>query len=213
MKDFFVSFNSADKTWADWIAWTLEDAAYAVVYQPWDFRPGGNFILQMQKAADETRKTVIVLTDNYLRAEYTQPEWTAAFVDDPRGDQRKLIPLRVAPCTPTGLLKPLIYADLVGLPEDAARSAVLTAVSDGRAKPTTPPAFPGEAVRSFAVPLGGPAFPGLPAAKTSRQKLALWKGKLDFYRDQEALAAGDEHKLALKKQIEEVEKKVHELDR
>jgi hypothetical protein len=33
MKDFFVSFNSADKAWADWIAWTLEEAGYQVVYQ------------------------------------------------------------------------------------------------------------------------------------------------------------------------------------
>ncbi len=30
MKDFFVSFNSADKAWADWIAWTLEEAGYQV---------------------------------------------------------------------------------------------------------------------------------------------------------------------------------------
>ena len=100
-KDFFVSFNSADRTWADWIAWTLEEAGYQVVYQPWDFRPGGNFVLEMQRAASETRKTVIVLSDNYLKAGYTQPEWAAAFVQDPRGEDRKLIPLRVAPCSPT----------------------------------------------------------------------------------------------------------------
>jgi hypothetical protein len=47
MKDFFVSFNSADKAWADWISWTLEEGGYQVVYQNWDFRPGGNFVLEM----------------------------------------------------------------------------------------------------------------------------------------------------------------------
>jgi hypothetical protein len=99
MKDLLVSFNSADRAWADWIAWTLEEAGYRVVYQPWDSRPGGNFVLEMQKAASETRKTVIVLTDNYLKADYTQPEWAAAFVQDHRGDHRALIPLRVAPCS------------------------------------------------------------------------------------------------------------------
>ena len=89
MKDFFVSFNRADRAWADWIAWTLEAAGYEVVYQPWDFRPGGNFILEMQKAAAETRKTVMVLTDAYLQALYTQPEWAAAFVDDPRDGYKR----------------------------------------------------------------------------------------------------------------------------
>jgi tetratricopeptide (TPR) repeat protein len=158
MKDLFVSFNSADRAWADWIAWTLEEAGYQVVYQPWDFRPGGNFVLEMQKAASETRKTVIVLTDNYLKADYTQPEWAAAFVQDPRGDHRTLIPLRVAPCSPTGLLKPLIYADLVGLPADEAKAAVLTAVSDDRPKPAWSPAFPGTAPH----PAGpAPAYPGI----------------------------------------------------
>jgi hypothetical protein len=34
MKDFFVSFNSADRAWADWIAWTLEEAGYQAAYQP-----------------------------------------------------------------------------------------------------------------------------------------------------------------------------------
>jgi tetratricopeptide (TPR) repeat protein len=145
MKDFFVSFNRADKPWADWIAWTLEAAGYQVVYQPWDFRAGGNFVLEMQKAASETRKTVVVLSDNYLRAEYTQSEWAAAFVQDPRGENRTLIPLRVAPCSPTGILKPLIYADLVGLHPDAAREFLLKAVADDRPKPAQEPVFPGTA--------------------------------------------------------------------
>jgi len=28
MKDFFISYNSADRTWAEWIAWQLEEAGY-----------------------------------------------------------------------------------------------------------------------------------------------------------------------------------------
>ena len=160
MKDFFVSFNSADKAWAEWIAWTLEEAGYQVVYQDWDFRPGGNLVLEMQKAAEGTRKTLIVLSDNYLQADYTQPEWAAAFVDDPRGDKRKLIPLRVAPCSPTGLLKPMIFADLDGLSQDEAKQAVLTAVADGRPKPAQAPAFPGAPAHP---PSAGPA-PAFPSA-------------------------------------------------
>jgi hypothetical protein len=46
VKDFFISYNSADRNWAEWIAWQLEEAAYSVVIQAWDFRPGGNFVLE-----------------------------------------------------------------------------------------------------------------------------------------------------------------------
>jgi tetratricopeptide (TPR) repeat protein len=217
MKDFFVSFNSADKAWADWIAWTLEEAGYQVVYQHWDFRPGGNFVLEMQKAAEGTRKTVIVLSDNYLKADYTQPEWAAAFVDDPRGDKRKLIPLRVAPCSPTGLLKPMIYADLVSLSPEAAKAALLTAVSDDRPKPKQAPAFPGAAsAQTHTGP--APAFPGGPAQAapapgggSPRSKaLTLWQEKLAFLEEQEAIAVDPAQKFALKKQIDEARGKVRE---
>jgi len=220
MKDFFVSFNSADRPWADWISWTLEEAGYQVVYQHWDFRPGANFILEMQKAADGTRKTVVVLTDNYLQADYTQSEWAAAFVDDPRGDQRKLIPLRVEPCKPTGLLKPLIFADLVGLTQDEAKNAILTAVSDNRPKPDKAPAFPGATrsirdVPSFSLP---PAYPGAPEPASpdvrgrgpQSRALALWTEKLAFLEEQEALAVDPAQKFSLKKQIEEAREKVRE---
>ncbi len=54
LKSFFISYNRSDKTWAEWIAYTLEEAGYSVVIQAWDFRPGGNFVLEMQKVATDT---------------------------------------------------------------------------------------------------------------------------------------------------------------
>jgi TIR domain len=38
--DFFVSYTSADRAWADWITWQLESEGYHVVVQAWDFGPG-----------------------------------------------------------------------------------------------------------------------------------------------------------------------------
>src|SRR5690242_12359487 len=115
MKDFFISYTKADKAWAEWIAWALEEAGYSVTIQAWDFRPGGNFALEMQRAASGTDKTIAVLSPHYLQAAYTEAEWAAAFAKDPQGKDRKLIPLRVKECKPEGILAPLIYADLVGL--------------------------------------------------------------------------------------------------
>ena len=37
-RDFFVSFNKADRNWATWIAWVLEEAGHSVWFQDWDFR-------------------------------------------------------------------------------------------------------------------------------------------------------------------------------
>lgn len=141
MPSFFVSYNKADKDWAEWIAWTLEEADHTAVIQAWDFRPGGNFVLDMQRAAAETDKTLVVLSNDYLNAEFTQSEWAAAFAEDPRSLERKIIPIRVRECNPAGLLRPIVYVDLVGLEVDAARQAILNALPD-RIKPTIPPSFP-----------------------------------------------------------------------
>ena len=141
MKDFFISYNGKDRDWAEWIAWTLEEEGYTVTIQAWDFRPGSNFVLEMQKAVTDTRKTIAVLSDNYLAAEYTQPEWAVAFAQDPKGEKRKLVPVRVKECQPSGLLGMTVYVDLVGLGEEDALTALLGAFSDGVELTSAPP-FP-----------------------------------------------------------------------
>jgi hypothetical protein len=39
-RDFFISYTQADRAWAEWIAWQLEEARYTTVLQAWDFAPG-----------------------------------------------------------------------------------------------------------------------------------------------------------------------------
>lgn len=142
MKDFFISYNSHDQEWAQWIAWTLEEAGYETVIQAWDFRPGSNFVLEMQRAATDTRQTIAVLSQHYLDAEFTQPEWSDAFRRDPQGNQRVLLPVRIDNCRPTGLLASIIYVNLHGLDQATARQVLLQALNE-RGKPDTPPLFPG----------------------------------------------------------------------
>src|SRR5207248_10480118 len=142
-KDFFISYNKADRHWGEWIAWQLEEAGFSVVIQAWDFRPGSNFILEMQKAATEAERTIAVLSNGYLDALYTQPEWAAAFVQDPTSKRGALLPVRVRPCELKGLLSSLIYIDLVEQEEAQARQRLLDGINGERAKPKIAPAFPG----------------------------------------------------------------------
>jgi glutathione synthase/RimK-type ligase-like ATP-grasp enzyme len=143
MKDFFISYTSVDRAWAEWVAWELEEAEYDVVIQAWDSLPGSNFVTQMRLAAKDTRHTIAVLSRAYLRSLYAEAEWNAAFAKDPTGARRALIPVRIEPCEIRGLDAPIVYLDLVGLSEDAARAALLAGVSQSRAKPPTKPGFPG----------------------------------------------------------------------
>ncbi len=155
-RDFFVSYNSADRGWAEWIAWQLEEAGYTTVLQAWDFVPGSNFVVEMDRAAKAAKRTIAVLSPDYVAASFPQPEWGAAFAQDPEGLKRKLVPLRVRECEVTGLLGQIVYVDLVGLDEDTARARLLEGVRE-RLKPLEAPSFPGGA--PHAEP-GAPSFPG-----------------------------------------------------
>jgi TIR domain len=154
--DFFVSYNKADKDWATWIAWQLEEAERKVSIQAWDFRPGANFVLKMQEALATSKQTIMVLSEDYLNSSFTAPEWAAVFAADPMAKDLKLVPVRVRECKPQGLLATLIYVDLLGLSEDAATAALLGAFSR-RAKPSAMPAFPGDRPNDTVLPA---IFPG-----------------------------------------------------
>lgn len=164
MADFFISYNRADREWAEWIAWQLEDAGQTTAIQAWDFRPGSNFVLEMERATQEAKRTIAVLSPDYVNAVYTQPEWAQAFAKDPTGERGTLLPVRVREVELRGLLRPIVYIDLVGRNEVGAREALLAGVSSSRAKPSVAPLFPGlasERPHSVAYVAAEPArFPG-----------------------------------------------------
>ncbi len=114
-RDFFISYNRNDREWAEWIAWQLEEAGYSVIIQAWDFRPGGNFVLDMQRAVENGARVIAVLSPDYLTSKYTAPEWAAAFALDPTGEKGTLLPVRIRECQPTGLLPQIVYLLSVSL--------------------------------------------------------------------------------------------------
>jgi hypothetical protein len=71
--DFFVSYTQADREWAEWIAWVLEEDGYRVLIQAWDFVPGSNWIERMQaaRAARRGSRGGLGLADRF----YRPPEW------------------------------------------------------------------------------------------------------------------------------------------
>src|SRR5437870_1925159 len=111
--DFFISYSSPDKDWAEWTAWQLEEAGYGVIIQAWDFRPGTNFVEGMQRAVTSARRTIAILSPDYLNSTFTQSEWQSAFAADPTGVQGLLIPIRVRECSTEGILRTVVYIDFV----------------------------------------------------------------------------------------------------
>ncbi|SRR5579883_2630881 len=128
MKDFFISYNSHDQEWADWLAWTLGAAGYTVAAQSGGAWFTETAAVDARRSVAAAQATIVVVSERYLQSEYIRLEWASVFAPDLPRQPHNLIPIRVAECLPTGLLGQLAYVDLVGVPEDLAADFVLNAL-------------------------------------------------------------------------------------
>ena len=118
--DFFVSYTGADEAWAEWVAWVLEEAGFTTIVQAWDFRPGSNFVVEMQDALARSARVMPLLSEPYLLSAFGTAEWAATFATDPTGRDGRLVGVRVGECQPPGLLAAVVHIDLVDLDEPGA---------------------------------------------------------------------------------------------
>src|SRR5215469_2759348 len=139
-KDFFISYTGADRLWAEWIAWQLEDAGYSVIFQK-SFPPGPSFAREMTLALEATNHTLAVLSPDYVDALSMSTGWSEALNVGPSNEERKLIFVRVREMhdlrKSTWLL--ISYLDLVGLDEQEARKTLLEGISWVSSKPPNSP--------------------------------------------------------------------------
>jgi tetratricopeptide (TPR) repeat protein len=138
-KKLFVSYTSADVEIASNIADELRGGGFSVTIQAVDFRPGSNFVLMMHTGIREADHLIAVLSPAYEASGFAAAEWAAAFVQDPTGDARKLIAVRVEDYRPGGLLAPIVYVDFVKKSWSDAINELRAALDDGDAPGTEQP--------------------------------------------------------------------------
>ncbi|MEU2629245.1 FxSxx-COOH system tetratricopeptide repeat protein, partial [Kitasatospora sp. NPDC007106] len=159
--DFFISHAGADRAWAEWVAWQLEDAGYTTELDYWDWAPGENFVLRMNQALDSGGRMLALFSAAYFEPDrFTTDEWTAVLtVKD------KMVPIRLDDAKAPSILGAIIAASIHSLEADAARAALLEAVRralGGRGRPHQEPGFPGPGGSGHLRRLGatGPRLPG-----------------------------------------------------
>ncbi|MEV7099503.1 TIR domain-containing protein [Amycolatopsis sp. NPDC051045] len=145
--DFLVSYAPEQERWAEWIAWELTGSGHQVHIEAWDAVAGTHDVQRLHDAVRWSKRTLALLSPDYLRSAQVGPEWQAAWSADRDGMRRKLIPVRIERCEPDGLLRGIKDIDLSGLPQAQARRklhAEIQASLLGR-RPRTParPLFPG----------------------------------------------------------------------
>ncbi len=110
--DVFISYSHADRAWVwEVLLPRLEGAGLRVCIDGRDFEIGVPSLVNMERAVDNSRHTLLVLTPDWVDSEWAEFESLLAGSADPAGRRRKLIPLMLRPCQLPSRIAMLTYAD------------------------------------------------------------------------------------------------------
>jgi hypothetical protein len=136
MKNFFISYNKADKDWSQWIDWVLRSKNYSTFTQFTDIPWGSDFIVKMDDGLKDSERVILVVSPDSLESGFVKREWSIAMARDPDGTKGLLLPIRVRDCDPSGLLSVQVYLDLVAKEEAAATTTLWDALAKLPLKPS-----------------------------------------------------------------------------
>jgi hypothetical protein len=125
-RDYFISRSSVDAAFASWIGKLIAAQGKAYIDQSEHFGHE-DFMNAMHRAFLSGARVVALYSQSYLDSKYCVREATEALKGDPANEQQRLIPLRIEPCAPAGMLN-ITYTDLLAERRQADASALATRI-------------------------------------------------------------------------------------
>jgi hypothetical protein len=111
--DAFISYSHHDSVWVrDTLLPHLEGEGLRICIDFRDFELGAPSLVNMENAVDRSRKTLLVLTPNWVASEWTEFEALLIQTRDPAGRGRRILPLMVQRCELPARLAVFTYLDL-----------------------------------------------------------------------------------------------------
>lgn len=112
--DVYVSHSAADREWvAEWLIPRLEAAGLTVAVGYRDLLPGVPLLDAIEQTIALSRHALLIITPSWTADEWNAYEARLTHTFDPNARQRKLIPVRLKPCTSPDCILPRAITDLV----------------------------------------------------------------------------------------------------
>ena len=172
--DVFVSYSSKDKKWVRTeLLKVIEDAGLKAFIDFRDFTPGAPSIKEMERGVVSSRRTLVILTPDYLVSAWAEIENIMVQTLDPANRDLRLIPLLKSACEEPPRIGALTHIDFRdGADHELARRQLLIALG---APPEPAPTKPTERSDWFlAHPY--PMPPNFTGRMFEREMLTRWLG-------------------------------------
>jgi len=138
--DVFISYSSANKDWVrkDLLS-ALEKAGLKVCIDFRDFKVGKPAIKNMRDGILESRHTLLVLTEAYLKSGWTEFESLISQTLDPANQKGRVIPMLKEKCNPSLEISYLTYVNFYNPDDwDIAWKQLLEALGSSVTPPPAP---------------------------------------------------------------------------
>jgi tetratricopeptide (TPR) repeat protein len=154
MADYFISYTSSDRDWAQWIGKELEALAHTPHIHEWEIKGGEDIYAWMEARHDAADHVLCVVSDEYLKAPYSTLERNAALWQAAKNRTSFVLFVVVKPCRLPTLIDHIRRCELYGVPEEAARTRFQEFMTS-RAAPQSA-AFPGQVFAVSNIPIRVP---------------------------------------------------------
>ncbi len=170
----FISYSSRDKTWVRGELLTrIEQVGLKAFIDYRDFTPGEPSIKECERGVEKCRKTLLILTPDYIQSEWCEIENIMAQTLSPANRDLRIIPLLKAECNKPLRIAALTHIDFTDSADpDLAWRQLLTAL--GAPPEPEPPKEPKRDQWFLAHPY--PMPPNFTGRKAERAMLDGWLG-------------------------------------
>jgi hypothetical protein len=165
----FISYASADRIWAEWIAAELNDVGIQASYQEVDGPDGMSGVTEVTRTLISTNRVMVLLSPDYLQSMNAADLWKVVSEREGASLHRYLIPVRPVPIRTVPPFTDRPSIDLFDRSETQAREALLVAagqqpspaqLATGKGSAGHRPRFPGNRPPVWNVPPRNVSFTG-----------------------------------------------------
>jgi len=233
--DVFISYSSADEQWVEHtLLKTLEDAGLRVCIDFRDFAVGRPTIINIQDAALQSRHTLLVITQDWIKSEWTLFESLLIRTKDPGSLQRRTIPLRLQQVELPDFISMLTWVDFTRADRheiawrklfmaltETASDCEKSSIIEPTATPSSPLPLPPQSTAGIrATPEAETSTGSTQASPSLRdvKKQALNKRLANLMAEYEAInkqidgALGEVDRIRLKQQADNLEQEISQIE-
>ena len=111
--DAFISYSHLDEEWVyDVLSQRLEQEGLTICIDERNFEIGVPSLINMERAIQQSRKTLLVLTPDWVASQWTDFEALLIQTKDPVGRGQRMLPLMVRNCNLPDRLSIFTYLDM-----------------------------------------------------------------------------------------------------